>query len=180
MNVANAITLLRILLIPLLVIFLIEGEPRFAFLVFVAAGISDGLDGFVARFFGQKTRLGAYLDPIADKLLLTTSFVTMAVLAMLPAWLAVVVVSRDVIIVAGVIVLLVLDRPLDIRPSYLSKFTTCLQLGLIGVYLGRPYLEFLVDLDIPLVYLTAIFTLLSGVHYIAIGCRLLGSLEENG
>ncbi|MDH3360147.1 MAG: CDP-alcohol phosphatidyltransferase family protein, partial [Desulfobulbaceae bacterium] len=94
MNVANAITVLRILLIPLLVIFLIEGNDGYAFLVFIAAGVSDGLDGFVAKVFKQKTLVGAYLDPIADKLLLNTAFITMAVLDVLPAWLAVVVVSR--------------------------------------------------------------------------------------
>ncbi len=177
MNVANAITLLRILLIPLLVIFLIGGEPRFAFLVFVAAGISDGLDGFVARFFGQKTRLGAYLDPIADKLLLITSYITMAVINDLPAWLAVLVVSRDIIILAGVTILIILDRPVEIRPSYLSKFTTCAQLALIGVYLGRQYLAFLADFELPLILITAVFTVLSGFHYIGIGWRLMGGPE---
>ncbi|MDH4322384.1 MAG: CDP-alcohol phosphatidyltransferase family protein [Desulfobulbaceae bacterium] len=178
MNVANAITVLRILLIPLLVIFLIENEPRFAFLVFLAAGISDGLDGFVARVFKQKTLVGAYLDPIADKLLLNTAFVTMAVLGILPAWLAVVVVSRDVIIVAGIGVLMLFDRPLQIQPSLVSKATTCLQLCLVGVFLGLQYLPILARLERPLVYLTAIFTLLSGLHYVTVGFRVLVSQAE--
>ncbi|MDH3392751.1 MAG: CDP-diacylglycerol--glycerol-3-phosphate 3-phosphatidyltransferase [Desulfobulbaceae bacterium] len=171
MNVANAITLVRILLIPVLVIFLIENEPRFAFLVFVAAGVSDGLDGFVARVFKQKTMVGAYLDPIADKLLLNTAFVTMAVLGILPAWLAVVVVSRDVIIVAGIGVLMLFDRPVEIRPSLISKTTTCVQIVLVGVFLGHQYMPILVEFERPLIYLTAIFTLLSGFHYIVVGFR---------
>ena len=179
MNVANAITVLRILLIPLLVIFLIEGHERYAFLVFVAAGISDGLDGFVAKVFKQKTLVGAYLDPIADKLLLNTSFVTMAVLDILPAWLAVVVVSRDVIIVAGIGVLTFLDRPIAIRPSLVSKTTTCLQIVLVGVYLGTQYMPILVEFQQPLVYLTAIFTLLSGLHYVVVGFRVLGPQSES-
>ena len=173
MNVANAITLLRILLIPVLVIFLIENEARFAFMVFLAAGISDGLDGFVARVFKQKTLVGAYLDPIADKLLLTTAFVTMAVLGMLPAWLAVVVVSRDVIIVAGIGVLMLFDRPIAIRPSLVSKTTTCVQIVLVGVLLGHQYLPILMEFESSLIYLTAIFTLLSGLHYVAVGFRAL-------
>jgi len=178
MNVANAITLLRILLIPLLVIFLIENEPRFAFLVFLAAGVSDGLDGFVARVFRQKTLVGAYLDPIADKLLLNTAFVTMAVLGILPASLAVLVVSRDVIIVAGIGVLILFDRPLQIKPSLVSKTTTCLQICLVGVFLGHQYLPALIPLERPLIYLTAIFTLFSGLHYMAVGFKILGSHTE--
>lgn len=178
MNVANGITMLRILLIPVLVIFLIENEARFAFLVFIAAGVSDGLDGFVARVFKQKTLVGAYLDPIADKLLLNTAFVTMAVLDILPAWLAVLVVSRDVIIVAGIGVLRLFERPLEIRPSMISKTTTCLQICLVGVFLGHQYFPILVEFDQPLIYLTAIFTLLSGLHYVAVGFRVLVAHAE--
>ena len=102
MNIPNFITLIRILLVPLLVIFLIEGKTSYAFLTFIAAGASDGLDGFLARVLKQKTALGAFVDPIADKLLLTASYITMAVLGMLPEWLSVLVVSRDVIILTGI------------------------------------------------------------------------------
>jgi len=179
MNVANAITVLRILLIPLLVIFLIEGHERYAFLVFIAAGVSDGLDGFVAKVFRQKTLIGAYLDPIADKLLLNTAFVTMAVLDVLPAWLAVLVVSRDVIIVAGIGLLMLFERPIVIRPSLVSKTTTCLQIALVGVYLGAQYMPILVEFQHPLVYLTSVFTLLSGLHYVVVGFRTLGSSLES-
>ena len=178
MNVANAITVLRILLIPLLVIFLIEGQEAFAFLVFIAAGVSDGLDGFVAKVFKQKTLVGAYLDPIADKLLLNTAFVTMAVLGDLPAWLAVLVVSRDVIIVAGIGVLMLFERPLMIRPSLVSKATTCLQIVLVAAFLGRHYLPRLIEFHPLLVYLTALFTLLSGLHYVVTGFRILVAESE--
>ena len=104
-SIPNILTVLRILLIPLLVIFLIKGLMDHALMVFAVAGVSDGLDGFIARYFNQRTELGAYLDPIADKLLLMSAYVTMAAMALIPAWVAVIVISRDVIIVTGAAVL---------------------------------------------------------------------------
>ncbi|MBW2175094.1 MAG: CDP-alcohol phosphatidyltransferase family protein [Deltaproteobacteria bacterium] len=98
MNIPNTLTLLRILLTPLFAIFLIKHLFDFALLVFAIAALSDGVDGFIARVFRQKTTLGAFLDPAADKLLLVTAFVTLAIQEQIPSWLSVLVITRDVII----------------------------------------------------------------------------------
>lgn len=174
MNVPNFITMLRILMVPLVVIFLMEGRSQEAFLVFLAAGISDGLDGFIARAFKQKTVLGAYLDPIADKLLLNTSFVALAIFGVLPGWLAVLVVSRDVIIVGGIGILLLNGREFAIRPSIYSKVTTLAQLATVCFFLGYDYLGNHLFIQIYLIYVTTFFTVLSGLHYIVAGFRILG------
>ncbi len=175
MNVPNFLTITRILLIPLLVIFLLEGEMRYAFWVFVAAGVTDGLDGFLARLLKQKTDFGAFIDPIADKLLLITSYITLAVLETIPKWLTVVVVSRDILIVGGIGVLMSYNRPFDIKPSFDSKITTFMQLATIAFFLGRDYLPPTGNLDIILIALTTFFTILSGTRYIIIGFRILGN-----
>jgi cardiolipin synthase (CMP-forming) len=173
-NVPNIISMFRILLVPLLVIFLMEGRMGMAFLVFVVAGVSDALDGFIARMFKQKTVLGAYLDPIADKLLLNTSFVVLAIFGVLPGWLAVLVVSRDIIILSGFGILLLNGREFEVRPSYYSKITTMMQLVVVAFFLGHEYLGERLLLEFFLVYITAFFTLLSGFMYIVEGFRILG------
>jgi cardiolipin synthase len=123
-SLANWITLIRIILIPWFTILLINGALNQALWVFLAAAVSDALDGFVARVFSQKTRLGSFLDPIADKLLLSTAFITLAVLNQIPGWLTVIVISRDVVIVVGVAILFLNQLHLDIKPSIVSKLTT--------------------------------------------------------
>ena len=175
MNIPNCITIFRILLIPLLVILLLEGRTLTAFWVVVVAGFSDALDGFLARVMKQKTDFGAFIDPLADKLLLITSFITLAVLDILPEWLAVVVVSRDVLILGGIGILMLFGRSIAIRPSLLSKATTFLQLVTVVFHLGHEYIAPLQGARLPLISLTALFTILSGAHYIVIGFRILGN-----
>ena len=177
MNIPNLLTIGRILLIPLLVIFLLEGRELAAFWVFVLAGITDALDGFLARVLKQKTDFGAFIDPIADKLLLITSYVTLAVMGTLPQWLAVIVVSRDVIICGGIGILMLYDRDFKIKPSLVSKVTTFLQLLTVVYYLGHEYLQGFVHVGVYLIYATAAFTILSGVHYIIKGFGILGDPE---
>ncbi|MBU0988492.1 MAG: CDP-alcohol phosphatidyltransferase family protein, partial [Proteobacteria bacterium] len=104
-NIPNILTLTRILLAPLFVIFLLKNLFSFALLVFSVAAISDVLDGFLAKHLGQSSLLGAYLDPVADKLLIASAFVSLAILKILPAWLAVIVLTRDILIVTGIGVL---------------------------------------------------------------------------
>jgi len=174
-NIPNCITIIRILLIPVLVIFLLEGRLISAFWVFVLAGVSDALDGFLARALKQKTDFGAFVDPIADKLLLTTSFVTLAALDFLPKWLAVLVVSRDLLIVGGIGVLMLYDRPFEIKPAFVSKITTFLQLLTVVLMLGQEYVAPLFVLRDPLIVLTSIFTILSGAHYLIRGFAILGN-----
>lgn len=167
-------------MVPLLVIFLLEGKTQLSFLVFIIAGISDGLDGFIARAFKQKTVLGAYLDPIADKLLLNSSFVALAIFGMLPGWLAVLVVSRDIIILGGIGILLLNGKEFAIRPSLYSKVTTLAQLATICFFLGSDFLGNHLFFQIYLIYLTTLFTVLSGLHYIVAGFRILGRPSQDG
>lgn len=173
MSLPNALTLIRILLIPLFVIFLISKSFQSALIAFVVAGITDGLDGFIARIWDQRTDLGSYLDPIADKLLLASAFVTLAILRIIPSWLTVIVMSRDIIIALGFWVLTMTNHKPTVKPRFTSKVTTVLQIltviwALLSVLQWRG--EFLFPIFIRL---TAFFTILSGVHYIYIGNRLL-------
>ena len=105
MNIPNFLTLFRIILVPAFVIFLIQSEYDKALIVFVVAGLTDALDGTLARLLKCQTILGAYLDPIADKLLLVTSYATLAILGIIPAWLSVLVISRDIIILIGIAII---------------------------------------------------------------------------
>jgi cardiolipin synthase len=128
MTIPNLLTILRILLTPLLVILLLEERLNAALFVFVVAGITDGLDGLIARLYKQKSRLGAFLDPLADKLLLVTTYLLMAFQNLVPSWLSVIIISRDLLLVVGVSVLFMQDLPFEIRPTLISKLTTCAQI----------------------------------------------------
>ncbi len=173
MNVPNILTLIRILLTPLFVILLLKDMFPMALLVFAIAGISDGLDGFIARYFNQRTSLGAYLDPAADKLLLTSAFVTMAVMKVIPAWLAVIVISRDVIIVMGIAILTLFQKAYEVRPSLISKLTTTCQIVTVLASLFDPQKTLLAPLPQVLFWATALVTIVSGLHYIFIGMNIL-------
>jgi cardiolipin synthase (CMP-forming) len=167
--------MLRIMSIPLLIILLSYDEHAGAFTVFICAAITDGLDGFIARRFKQKTRVGAYLDPIADKLLLTSSFVAFALLGLIPKWLTILVVSRDVIIAMGILILQLVSVQVEIKPSMLSKCTTFFQLATIG---GRLLLDLLGrdSNSLPFLFLywvTGILTVASGMQYVFRGLRII-------
>ena len=179
MNLPNLLTLIRIILTPLLVILLIDGKFVEALIVFTIAGITDGLDGLIARWMRQKTRIGAILDPIADKLLLTSSYVTLAVIGLLPGWLAVTVISRDVIIVFGVLILFVFQGGVEIHPSVLGKITTVAQLGTIFMLLVNHDLGWFSRI-LPFFYIaTALITVISGLHYMYLGTQFLGPDENS-
>jgi cardiolipin synthase (CMP-forming) len=172
-SIANWITLIRIILIPWFTILLINGAFNQALWVFLAAAVSDALDGFVARVFSQKTRLGSFLDPIADKLLLSTAFITLAVLNRIPGWLTVIVISRDVVIVVGVAVLFLNQLRLDVKPSIVGKLTTASQALLIVITLASGYIQWAPWVLPGVVYLTLLLTVLSGLHYIYSGLRII-------
>lgn len=179
MNIPNLLSVFRILLIPVLVIFLIDGRQLHALMVFVTAAVTDALDGFIARVFKQKTRIGAYLDPIADKLLISTSYIMLAILNVMPKWLAVIVISRDAIIMVGIGLLLLNDRPIEIRPIIDSKITTFFQLLTVCFYLGYQTLTDFHFLLPSLVLSTAAITIFSGFHYIVIGFTILGKASNS-
>ena len=179
MNLANKISITRILLIPFFVAAVIYYAPDKDFLRFVALGIfmigvlSDALDGYIARTMNQKTALGSYIDPIADKLLLVTAFICLSIASnfpentRLPAWVLLTVISRDIIIILGSIVIYMIKGRLDVVPSKLGKATTFLQMfTVISVLLNFSY-------SYVIWIMTAVFTVLSGVGYIRRGSLLL-------
>jgi len=182
MTLASKITVARILLIPVFVLFAIyyghgvsEGQPRewqrgAAIAVFIAASVSDLLDGWVARRFGQTSRVGAMLDPIADKGLLLTAIITLSLSnweRSLPIWFPVVVIARDAVILTGCGLLNYFGHPPDIRPSLSGKIATALQMVAVAwVMLQLPYL-------LAPVWLAGVFTVISAIGYIVAGTRQL-------
>ena len=128
MNIPNLITLGRILLVPIVVWAIASGEMWIAFILFVAAGVSDAVDGFLAKRFGMTTELGAYLDPLADKALIVSIYITLGVNGIIPIWLVILVVSRDILIVGGIMLSWVVGSPLKIKPLLVSKLNTVAQI----------------------------------------------------
>lgn len=179
-TVANQLTLLRMLLIPAFVICVVYGRPGWALAAFVVAGITDGLDGLIARRAGQKTSLGAWLDPMADKLLLVTTFVVLTVpgtdlVNRFPLWLTILVITRDVVIVTTVAIVTAVMGVRTFRPSVYGKVATgvyvvsCVVLLWFN-YLGRP--SILVDVGI---WTSLAITLISGFHYIWHAARIINT-----
>lgn len=171
-NVPNTITIVRILLTPLFIILLLKDMVQPALLTFAAAGISDGLDGFIARTTNQRTELGAHLDPLADKLLLMAAFICLGALKSIPTWLSVVVISRDVVIVMGIALLNLNDISVKIQPSLVSKATTVFQLVTVFVILA-PWFPQNGMFRSFLFYGTGLLTVVSGLHYMYVGINLL-------
>jgi cardiolipin synthase len=173
MGLANWLTTLRIFLIPVFVSLLVYRRPAWALLVFCLASLTDLLDGHIARSHGDQTRLGAFLDPVADKLLLTSAFITLAYLKFLPFWITAMVVSRDFVISAGVLVIHVAGGTVHPAPTRLGKWSTVMQMATVlvamAVYVGvfpRPGLR-------PVLWVTAALTLASGLQYVTQGLRQL-------
>jgi cardiolipin synthase len=133
-NLANIITFGRLCAVPLAFWLVLEHRIDDAFLLFVAAGLSDALDGWLARRYGGNA-IGALMDPVADKALLVTMYITLATVGALPDWLAILVVFRDLLIVGGVVVLSVLGHAVTIKPLSVSKLNTVMQIVLIGITL---------------------------------------------
>jgi cardiolipin synthase len=172
LTLPNMITLARLCAVPGTVWLILQDRLDLAFLLFVAAGISDAVDGWLARVRNARSALGALLDPVADKALLVSVYVTLAAVGVLPDWLAILVVFRDLIIVGGVLVLWVLGAPPAIRPIPVSKLNTALQIGLAalallleGFALRAP------GLLEAAIWLTAATTAASGVVYVATALR---------
>jgi cardiolipin synthase len=178
MNLPNLLTLTRVLLIPVFVIFILDHSYLYALITFAIAGITDGVDGLLARLTRQKTELGAYLDPIADKLLIVSAYITLAIIEIIPSWLAVIVITRDVIIMLGILVMLLTSYHPSIRPSFISKITTTFQIMTVLVTLMVGYYSFLSPLIPFAIYGTTLLTILSGAHYIFVGTRILNQKKS--
>lgn len=168
-NLANALTALRVLLAPVLVCLLAAGLYQYALWTFLAAGLSDALDGYVARRLNQFTRLGAILDPIADKLIIASSVITLAMLDLLPLWLVLVVVARDLVIVAGALGYRLLFGHLEMTPLLASKVNTAVQVGLILLVLLQAASWLEISAWLPAAYAaTAVAAVVSGVQYVGV------------
>lgn len=165
--IPNLLTVLRIAATPVLIMLLTYEMFAGALLLFVLAGVSDGLDGYIAKRFHYETRLGAILDPVADKVLLVSCFIVLTVMNFLPFWLLVLVVFRDIVIVAGYLVLVILEGGVSMSPSRLSKLNTVFQICLIAAVLIKLALGISLAMIISvLIAAVTITSVLSGVHYV--------------
>ncbi len=167
MTIPNIITLMRFFLVPCVVFALIRNHMGWAFTLFLVAGISDAVDGFIARQFDQRSELGAYLDPIADKLLLVCVFVVLGYLGHLPLWLVVTAVSRDALIIGGVMLATVMGNPVEMKPLFVSKSNTAIQIVLVLVVLAELASGWSESwLRSALVYISAVLTVASAAAYL--------------
>jgi cardiolipin synthase (CMP-forming) len=178
-SLPNFLSFARLLSVPVVVWLLIDGQRTAAFWLFVAAGITDGIDGFLAKRFNWKTELGAYLDPLADKALLMGVYVTLGWTGDLPHWLVILVVFRDVTIVGGALLEHTLTHSFKSRPMMISKINTALQIALAALVLARLGLGFNdYGLTWVMVVVVAATTVLSGFIYLVHFTRRLAKLEN--
>ncbi len=176
--VPNLITLGRLLAVPVAVWLILTDEMAIAFWLFVAAGISDALDGFFAKQLNARTELGRLLDPLADKALLVSVYITLGHQGYLDVWLVILVVFRDALIVFGVTLSQFLSQPVKVQPLYVSKFNTVVQILLAGLVLANVGLELDADgLATFLVYLVALTTFISGAAYVVRWGRQAWAIE---
>jgi cardiolipin synthase len=177
-SIPNLITLARILAVPVMVWAIASGEMRLAFILFLAAGLSDAVDGFLAKRFNMATELGAYLDPLADKVMLVSIFVTLAVVGAIPLWLVILVVSRDILIVGAVILSWLVDKPMVLRPLLVSKLNTVALILLALVVLAAKAFAFDAEVATTLLMaLVAVLTLLSVGFYVVEWVRHMNAAD---
>jgi cardiolipin synthase len=180
-NLPNLITLARILSVPVVVWAIAANQMLFAFVLFLAAGVSDAVDGFLAKRFGMTSELGAYLDPLADKVLIVSIYVALGITEAIPRWLVILVVSRDLMIVGAVILSWLVGKPVAVRPLVVSKLNTVAQILLAGVVLGALGLRLDAGWLLPaLMGLVAALTLLSVGAYVREWVRHMGADEARG
>lgn len=179
MTLPNLITVARFIIVPLVILAMINGEMLTAFVLFLLAGVSDGLDGFIARNFDQRSELGAWLDPVADKFLLVSVFVMLGWLGVLPSWLVIFAVSRDALIVGAVVLSSLLDNPVEMRPLLVSKANTMVQIVLLVLVLAD--LAGLARLDAVIgwmIYAVAGLTIASASAYLVTWLRHMAGVEQ--
>jgi cardiolipin synthase len=174
LNIPNSLTVLRIVLIPAFVTALQYGRIDVALYVFLAAALSDALDGLFARLKDQKTALGAILDPLADKFMLITSFVFYAYFGWVPTWLTIIVISRDLMVVAGWMAVYISTRRMILNPSAFGKAAIFTQFALVCYILLNRNFGILPDLYRPLIMLTTALVMFSGLHYVYRELRIAG------
>jgi cardiolipin synthase len=178
LSIPNIITLARILAVPLIVWAITSGEMRIAFFLFLAAGVSDAVDGFLAKRFNMASELGAYLDPLADKALIVSIYVSLGIADLIPRWLVILVVSRDIMIIGAVILTTLLGTPMAVKPLLVSKLNTGAQIVFACLVLASLGFNFNLGIISPLIMgLVTILTLLSIGFYVAEWVRHIGSAE---
>ena len=178
LSIPNLITLGRILLVPIVVWAIASGRLQIAFLLFMVAAISDAVDGFLAKRFGMKTELGAYLDPLADKVLIVSIYVTLGITGVIPLWIVILVASRDFMIVGAIMLSWLAGMPVAIKPHLISKLNTAAQIVYACLVLATYGYQISAEPLLTLVMaLVAILTSLSVVFYLAQWVRHINSAE---
>lgn len=181
MSIPNLITLGRVILVPVVFWLLVSGRTEAAFVLFVIAGVSDAIDGFLAKRFGWQTELGAYLDPLADKLLIVSIFIALGVLSELPSWLVIAVVSRDILIVMAVVLSWLLDNPVHIKPLIVSKANTLAQIVLAAAVLADEGFGLgIATWRAVLVWATAALTIASLIAYMRAWVAHMAGYDADG
>ena len=167
MSIPNLITLGRILAVPVILWAITSGEMRIAFILFLVAGLSDLIDGYLAKRFGMATELGAYLDPLADKAMIVSIYVALGIVEAMPRWLVILVVSRDIMIVSAVILSWLVDKPVPLKPLLVSKLNTAAQIVFACLVLAALAFGFNAELaEIALMWLVASLTLITVGFYV--------------
>ena len=180
-HIPNILCVCRILLVLPLLMLMLNAEYMWAFVVFAIAGITDGLDGFLARRFNWRSQLGAILDPIADKFLMVSSFLVLASTGLVPVWLALLVIGRDIIIVTGVVCYRILVGPVIADASLVSKVNTALQLVFVLLVLANAGIGTPRDLWVTFIgAIVAATTLISGLDYIRVGAQRFAKASKEG
>jgi cardiolipin synthase len=178
LSIPNVITLARILLVPVVAWAIASGQMQLAFLLFLAAAISDTVDGFLAKRFGMQTELGAYLDPAADKVMIVSIYATLGISGVIPLWIVILVVSRDLLIVGAIILSWLAGNPVAIKPHAVSKLNTAVQIFYACLVLAAHGFGFAYEVMLTAVMAAvAILTLLSVAFYVAEWVRHMNSAE---
>lgn len=186
MNIANIITIIRLLFTPFIIWLILSGYYKTSFIFFILSGLSDAIDGFIAKKFNQITVLGSYLDPLADKILIVSSILVLGFIGIIPSWLLILIVSRDLAILGAVIISWLMESDLKIEPIFSSKINTFLQILYIGLILlnlsNFINLNTLGSIIIPYFsYIIGFFTSLSWGIYLVLWLKNIGiiSTSEN-
>ena len=178
MSIPNIITLGRIILVPVIVWAIVSSQMEIAFAIFVIAGVSDAVDGFLAKRFNMSSELGALLDPLADKALLVSIFVALGIWGAVPRWLVILVVSRDIMIVGAVIVSWLFGKPMPMKPLMVSKLNTVVQVAFAALVLAALGFGFVfAPFDIILMGIVTVLTLLSVSFYLVEWVRHMNTFE---
>ncbi len=177
-NLPNILTLSRILLLPFFAVTIIYKEYKIALLVFILAAVTDLLDGYIARITNQVTYFGLILDPVADKFFLITSFVLMSAYGFIPEWLTIIVISKDVIVLTGSLIVYLVTSRLKIEPSFMGKITSASQFALVGLILLALNTGGASHLHVSLFIWVAAVTVISGLHYVYKGFKMANDETE--